>query len=125
MDPLDLIDRKIVAELMRDATLPVAQISEKVGLSQTPCWKRIQRLQETGVLTCRVALADPDRLGFGLTVFVGVEAVDHSAGWRDASPLLSRPSPRSWRSTAWPERWIICCVWPCPTWRRSTVSTSA
>ena len=83
MDPLDLIDRKIVAELMRDATLPVAQISEKVGLSQTPCWKRIQRLQETGVLTCRVALADPDRLGFGLTVFVGVEAVDHSAGWRD------------------------------------------
>ena len=82
MDTLDLIDRKIVAELMRDATLPVAQISDKVGLSQTPCWKRIQRLQKSGVLTGRVALADPDRLGFGLTVFVGIEAPDHSAQWR-------------------------------------------
>ena len=83
MTDLDLIDRKIVAELMRDATLPVAQIGEKVGLSQTPCWKRIQRLQENGVLTSRVALADPAKLGFGLTIFVGIEAPDHSAEWRE------------------------------------------
>lgn len=83
MEMLDLIDRKIVAELMRDATLPIAQICERVGLSQTPCWKRIQRLQDSGVLTGRVALADPQRLGFGLTVFVGIEAVDHSAAWRE------------------------------------------
>ena len=84
MAPLDLIDRKIVAELMRDATLPVAQIGDKVGLSQTPCWKRIQRLNETGVLTARVALADPAKLGFGLTIFVGIEAPDHSVEWRQA-----------------------------------------
>lgn len=84
MEPLDLIDRKIVAELMQDATLPVAQIGERVGLSQTPCWKRIQRLQETGVLTGRVALADPTKLGLGLTIFVGVEAPDHTAEWRSA-----------------------------------------
>lgn len=84
MDDLDLIDRKIVAELMRDATLPVAQIADRVGLSQTPCWKRIQKLEATGVLTGRVALADPARLGFGLTVFVGIEAIDHSADWRDS-----------------------------------------
>jgi Lrp/AsnC family transcriptional regulator len=83
MEALDLIDRKIVAELMRDATLPVAQIGEKVGLSQTPCWKRIQRLQENGVLISRVALADPAKLGFGLTIFVGIEAPDHSAEWRE------------------------------------------
>lgn len=83
MDELDLIDRKIVAELMRDATLPVAQIAERVGLSQTPCWKRIQKLQESGVLTARVALADPGRLGFGLAVFVGIEAPDHSVAWRE------------------------------------------
>jgi Lrp/AsnC family transcriptional regulator len=83
MEALDLIDRKIVAELMRDATLPVAQIGEKVGLSQTPCWKRVQRLQENGVLTSRVALADPAKLGFGLTIFVGIEAPDHSAEWRE------------------------------------------
>ncbi len=83
MDDLDLIDRKIVAELMRDATLPVAIIAGKVGLSQTPCWKRIQKLESSGVLTARVALGDPQRLGFGLTVFVGIEAPDHSAAWRE------------------------------------------
>lgn len=83
MESLDLIDRKIVAVLMRDATTPVSQIADKVGLSQTPCWKRIQRLQETGVLTGRVSLADPAKLGFGLTVFMGIEAPDHSAGWRE------------------------------------------
>jgi len=81
---LDLIDRKIVAELMRDATLPIAQIADKAGLSQTPCWKRIQKLEASGVLTGRVALVDPTKLGFGLTVFVGIEAPDHSADWREA-----------------------------------------
>ena len=84
MTNLDLIDRKIVAELMRDATLSIAQIAEKAGLSQTPCWKRIQKLEAAGVLTRRVALTDPTKLGFSLTVFVGIEAPDHSADWRDA-----------------------------------------
>lgn len=84
MTNLDLIDRKILAELMRDATLPVAQIADKAGLSQTPCWKRIQKLEGAGVVTGRVALVDPDKLGFGLTVFVGIEAPDHTAEWREA-----------------------------------------
>lgn len=82
MTELDLIDRKMVAELMRDATMPIAQIADKAGLSQTPCWKRIQKLEATGVLAGRVALADPEKLGFGLTVFVGIEAPDHSSDWR-------------------------------------------
>jgi Lrp/AsnC family transcriptional regulator len=94
MQQLDLIDRKIVAELMRDATLPVAQIAEKVGLSQTPCWKRIQKLEAAGVLTSRVALADPDMLGFGLTVFVGIEAADHSADWREAFDQATSALPQ-------------------------------
>ena len=84
MTQLDLIDRKIVAALMEDATLPIAQIADRVGLSQTPCWKRIQKLEAMGVLTGRVALADPGKLGFGLSVFVGIEAADHSAEWRDS-----------------------------------------
>ncbi len=84
MTDLDLIDRKIMAQLMADATLPVAQIADRVGLSQTPCWKRIQKLEAAGVLTRRVALADPDLLGFGLTVFVDIEAQDHTADWREA-----------------------------------------
>lgn len=82
--PLDLIDRKIVAALMADATTPIAQIADRVGLSQTPCWKRIQKLEANGVLTRRVALADPAMLGFGLTVFVGIEAPDHGPEWRAA-----------------------------------------
>ena len=94
MDALDLIDRKIVAELMRDATLPVSQIADKVGLSQTPCWKRIQKLQDLGVLTARVALADPGKLGFGLTIFVGIEAPDHTADWREAFGKATRDMPQ-------------------------------
>jgi Lrp/AsnC family transcriptional regulator len=82
MDDLDLIDRKILAELMRDATLAVAQIADRVGLSQTPCWKRIQKLEAAGVITSRVAMVDPARIGFGLTVYVEIEAADHSAEWR-------------------------------------------
>ena len=83
MPELDLIDRKIVAELMRDATLPIAMIADKVGLSQTPCWKRIQKLEAMGILTGRVALADPVRLGFGISVFVEIVALNHSQEWRE------------------------------------------
>lgn len=93
MTELDLIDRKILAELMRDATQPVAQIADKAGLSQTPCWKRIQKLGAAGVLTGRVALADPGKLGFGLTVFVGIEAPDHSADWREAFATATQTIP--------------------------------
>ncbi|AGT07184.1 Lrp/AsnC family transcriptional regulator [Paracoccus aminophilus] len=83
MAELDLIDRKIVASLMQDASLSVARLAERVGLSQTPCWKRIQRLESTGIITGRVARVDPVKLGLGLTVFVAVEAADHSADWRE------------------------------------------
>lgn len=79
---LDLIDRKIVSALMQDATQPIGRIADQVGLSQTPCWKRIQKLEAAGVLTGRVAIADPAKLGLGLTVFAGVEAPDHSPEWR-------------------------------------------
>ena len=81
--PLDRIDRKIVRELQQDATLSLATLADRVGLSQTPCWKRVQRLEQTGVLTGRVALADPLKLDLGLTVFVSVTAHDHSASCRD------------------------------------------
>ena len=79
---LDLIDRKIVSALMHDATQPIGRIADQVGLSQPPCWKRIQKLEAAGVLTGRVAIADPAKLGLGLTVFAGVEAPDHSPEWR-------------------------------------------
>ncbi|MGY6634197.1 MAG: Lrp/AsnC family transcriptional regulator [Alkalilacustris sp.] len=80
---LDRIDRKILFELMRDSTLPVAQLAERVGLSQTPCWKRVQKLEAAGVITGRVALVAPEKIGLGLTVFVEIEAADHTPGWRE------------------------------------------
>jgi Lrp/AsnC family transcriptional regulator len=75
------MDQKILDVLQRDATLSIAEIGQKVGLSQTPCWKRIQRLEAEGVIERRVALLNPEKLGFGLTVFVCVETADHSPEW--------------------------------------------
>jgi Lrp/AsnC family transcriptional regulator len=82
--PLDRIDRRILHELMRDATLPVAQLAERVGLSQSPCWKRVQKLEAAGIITGRVAIVDQARVGLGLTVFVEIEATDHTPEWRAA-----------------------------------------
>lgn len=81
---LDRIDRRILALLQRDATLPVAEIAHRVGLSQSPCWKRIQRLQAEGVILGRVALVEPAAVGLGLTAFVSVETSEHSEAQLDA-----------------------------------------
>ena len=78
---MDAIDRKILAVVQEDASLSVAEIGNRVGLSSTPCWKRIQRLEAEGVITRRVAVLDQDKLGLGVTVFVSVETGDHSEQW--------------------------------------------
>jgi Lrp/AsnC family transcriptional regulator len=78
---MDSIDRKILTALQADATISVAELADRVGLSQTPCWKRIRRLETTGVIEKRVALLNPEKLGLGVTVFVSVEAPDHSEEW--------------------------------------------
>jgi Lrp/AsnC family transcriptional regulator len=90
---MDTIDRKILDLLQRDATLSIAEIADRVGLSQTPCWKRIQRLESQGVIERRVALLNPEKLGLGLTVFVSIETNDHSQEWlaRFASLVSSMP----------------------------------
>jgi Lrp/AsnC family transcriptional regulator len=78
---MDATDRKILALLQQDASLSVAEIGSRVGLSSTPCWKRIQRLEADGVIQKRVALVDQDKLGLGVTVFVSIETGDHSQDW--------------------------------------------
>jgi Lrp/AsnC family transcriptional regulator len=78
---LDATDRKILAILQDDASLSVADVAARVNLSQTPCWRRIQKLKDSGVINKRVALVDPDALGLGLTVFVEIETGDHSKEW--------------------------------------------
>ena len=78
---MDAIDRKILAGVQQDASLSVAEIGQRVGLSSTPCWKRLQRLEADGVITRRVALIDPEKVGLGITVFVSIETGDHSQEW--------------------------------------------
>src|SRR3954453_7144355 len=78
---LDAIDRKILMVLQEDASLSVAEIGDRVGLSSTPCWKRIQRLEADSVILRRVALVDQNKIGLGLSVFVSVESSDHSDAW--------------------------------------------
>ncbi|ARC89727.1 Lrp/AsnC family transcriptional regulator [Rhodovulum sp. MB263] len=80
---LDRIDLKILDLLQRDATIPLARIADRVGLSQTPCWKRIQKHEEAGVIRERVAILDPEALGLSLTAFVMIEALDHTSEWRE------------------------------------------
>jgi len=84
LDPprrIDAIDRKILRVLQEDASLSVAEIGERVGLSSTPCWKRIQRMEAEGIIMGKVALVDQNRIGLGLSVFVSVESGDHSDAW--------------------------------------------
>jgi Lrp/AsnC family transcriptional regulator len=78
---LDRIDRRILAILQEDSTIPVAEMGRRVGLSTTPCWRRIQKLEEEGVIRRRVALLDPKKVKAGVTVFVAVRTSQHSEGW--------------------------------------------
>jgi Lrp/AsnC family transcriptional regulator len=78
---MDKLDREILRLLQQDATQPVSDIADKIGLSTTPCWRRIQTMERNGVLTKRVALLDPEKLGLGMTVFVQVKAAEHDSVW--------------------------------------------
>ena len=78
---LDKIDRKILALLQKDATTPVAEIGRKVGLSTTPCWRRIQKMEEDGVIKGRVAILEPAKINAGVTVFVSIKTNEHNDAW--------------------------------------------
>ena len=67
--------------MQENAAQPVADIARKVGLSVTPCWRRIQRLEENGVIRKRVALLDPQKIDVGMSVFVAVRTDQHNAEW--------------------------------------------
>jgi Lrp/AsnC family transcriptional regulator, cysteine-sensing transcriptional activator len=78
---MDKIDRNILKLLQEDSTLSTAEIAEQVGLSTTPCWRRIQRLEESGVIRKRVALLCRDKLNLGVNVFVAVKTNQHNWEW--------------------------------------------
>lgn len=78
LDPTDLA---ILRLIQADASLSLGDIAKEVGLTQTPCWKRIRRMEEAGVITGRVTLVNAEKLGLGISVFVAIETGDHSAAW--------------------------------------------
>src|SRR3546814_3937103 len=78
---MDDIDRRILKILQEEAGLPVAEIADKVGLSPSPCWRRIQKLEAEGVIERRVALLNPEKMNVGVTVFVAIRTSQHDAQW--------------------------------------------
>ncbi|MFQ6024387.1 MAG: Lrp/AsnC family transcriptional regulator [Acidiferrobacterales bacterium] len=90
---MDRIDRKILELLQADATLSTAEIANRVGLSTTPCWRRIQNLEKAGVIRARVALLERDHLNLGVDVFVAIRTTQHNVKWLEsfASAVIEFP----------------------------------
>ncbi|MFN2098536.1 Lrp/AsnC family transcriptional regulator [Altererythrobacter sp. MF3-039] len=81
---IDALDWAILDILQQDASLPVHAIGEKVGLSSNPCWRRIRRMEDEGIIAKRVALVDPEKIGTKTTVFVTIRTNRHDPEWLDA-----------------------------------------
>ena len=90
---LDLMDRKILAELQLDASQSLDEIARKVGSSKTPVWNRIKRMRQTGVILRQTAILDPDALGLEACFFVLIRTSEHEAEWqrRFLHALRERP----------------------------------
>ncbi len=80
---IDQVDRKILYYLQQDAGMTIKAIAKKVHLSPTPCWKRIQRMEDNGIIRARVALLDPARVNAGVTVFIAVRTDQHNIEWSE------------------------------------------
>jgi Lrp/AsnC family transcriptional regulator len=78
---LDEFDRKILATLQVDSSLSMQEVADRVGLSSTPCWRRIQKLESSGYIKRRVALLDAEKLNLGVSVFIAVKTNQHNAEW--------------------------------------------
>ena len=90
---LDDIDRQILALLQEDASRPVSELAARVGLSTTPCWKRINKLKEEGVISKQVVLCDPDKLDLATTVFVEISTNQHNEAWLKKFALAVQAIP--------------------------------
>ena len=99
---MDTIDRKILDILQIDCTVPVAEIADKVGLSTAPCWRRIKRLEDDGVIQRRVALVDRRKANVPMTLFVSVRTTRHTVTWLDDFRKVIAAIPEvveAWRLT--------------------------
>ena len=88
---MDETDRKILRILQIDSSLPVSDVALQVGLSASPCWKRINRLQNEGIIKRKIAVLDAETLGLGLTAYVSIRTGEHSSAWlKDFSDTVTK-----------------------------------
>ncbi len=78
---MDHIDKKIIFILQRQADLPLSEISKRVGLSQTPCWNRIKKLEEDGVIEKKVTIINKTKINLPITVFLMITVRNHNSEW--------------------------------------------
>ena len=78
---IDKIDRKLLSLLQKDCSLSLQALADAVNLTTTPCWKRLKRLEDDGILLARVAMLDAEKLGLSLTAFVLIKTQQHSSDW--------------------------------------------
>ncbi|VVE51589.1 Lrp/AsnC family transcriptional regulator [Pandoraea anhela] len=78
---MDSIDKRIIEILQENAETPIQTIAERVNLSTTPCWRRVQKLKDTGVIRRQVVLCDAKHLNVGITVFITIRTAQHSPAW--------------------------------------------
>ena len=90
---MDEIDRKLLALLQQDSTVAMSDLADEVGLSATPVWKRVQKMEQAGVIARRVALLNPEQIGIALIVFVAIEAREHTPEWLEAFAGATRDMP--------------------------------
>jgi Lrp/AsnC family transcriptional regulator len=97
---LDRLDREILRLISVDASMSLADIATKVGLTATPCWKRIRRMEQEGIIQRRVAVIDADKVGLPVSVFVAIETADHSSEWLAQFAKVIQDTPEivdAWR----------------------------
>lgn len=90
---LDRFDRAILTHLQDNAAIPISELAEKVGLTSTPCWRRVQKLEESGVIKKRVTLLDPDQLNLGVSVFIAIRTHEHRLKWFESFHKLVSAIP--------------------------------
>ena len=81
---MDNIDKQILSALQKNATIPLSELSKKVGLSTTPCWNRIRRMEEEGTITSRVTVLNNKKINLDIVVFLSISVSSHSEEWLTA-----------------------------------------
>jgi Lrp/AsnC family transcriptional regulator len=90
---IDHIDRQILQQMQRDASLSLEDLGQEVGLSRNACWRRVKNLTDAGIIKSRVAILDAEKLNLGLSVFISVRTNQHDPDWLNKFATASRGMP--------------------------------